>query len=108
MRTGMKAFFMAVKSDAAQSMKPALACGDSLYEFFWLVLGKSPEEIVRLFELLSVSGINGAFPAAPPSSYSHCAQVSHPARRLLQSFAASAVALSMAASVRSHPRTFYR
>lgn len=50
---------MAVKSNAAQAIKPALVCSDSMYEFFWLVLGKSPEDLVRQFELWSVGGIDG-------------------------------------------------
>ncbi|EJD39877.1 hypothetical protein AURDEDRAFT_127989 [Auricularia subglabra TFB-10046 SS5] len=59
MRYGLQSFFMAVRSDAQQHINPVILCSDEVKEFIALFLGKTPEQIARMFELWAVNGADG-------------------------------------------------
>lgn len=50
---------MAAKGSPNQIIKPTWGGPDGIQEFFQVALGKSVEEVLRLFELWSINGAEG-------------------------------------------------
>lgn len=75
LRYGLRSFFMAARSDAQQTIAPVILCSDEVKECIALFMGKTPEQMVRMFELWAVHGNDGRpfIAAAYWSNVSRCA-----------------------------------
>ncbi|KZV93714.1 hypothetical protein EXIGLDRAFT_691363 [Exidia glandulosa HHB12029] len=69
LRYGLQSFFMGVRSDAEQRIMPMYACTDQVKEFVALYLGKTPEQIVRMFEMWSINGMDGMLGSTSRKNY---------------------------------------
>lgn len=58
-RYGLTTFFMGVRSDPQQRINPVFLCNDEVKEFLALYIGKTPEQMVRMFEVWAINGDAG-------------------------------------------------
>ena len=59
MRTGAKCFFMSARLSDELIVKPSITCSADVNEFFWFVLGRSPERVAQPFEQYASGGLAG-------------------------------------------------
>ncbi|EJD36646.1 hypothetical protein AURDEDRAFT_174326 [Auricularia subglabra TFB-10046 SS5] len=60
LRTGVKAFFVAVRSSQLQPIQPFYACSPDIMQFFNIVLGMTLDQIIGMFEMWAIGGVQGA------------------------------------------------
>ncbi|KZV85015.1 hypothetical protein EXIGLDRAFT_775948 [Exidia glandulosa HHB12029] len=81
MRTGVKGFYSGVRSDMLQSIQPFFTCTQDISQFLNIVLGKTPDQIVSLFEMWAIGGLRGVYGVNAKNSL----EIKSEVRRVIQS-----------------------